>query len=118
MRSLLLAAITSAILSFGPSLSYAQDNRSSDFDSGNGDSYAPSYSASAFDSVAIFVEWNVTSDDAEIGIEAEPETESGLKSFTVLAPNLRKVVNLRASRRFGGIQNIADLEGPALPGLT
>lgn len=118
MRSALLAAMAFAALSFGPSASYAQDKWSNDFDSHNGDSYAPRYAASAFDSLSIFIEYNVTSDDAEIGIEAEPETESGLKSFTVLAPNLRKVVNLRASSRFRGIQNIADLEGPALPGLA
>lgn len=73
--------------------------------------------ASEFDSVSIFIERNVTSDDAEIGIEAEPDTEKGLKRFTVLNPDLRRVVTVQSSGRTGGIQNVADLEGPSLPGL-
>ena len=73
---------------------------------------------SEFDSVEIFIEQNATDDNAEIGIEAEPDSDNGLVRLDVFGPDFRRVVSVRGSRSKGGMQNIADLESPALDGLA
>lgn len=63
--------------------------------------------ASDFEFVTIIVERNDTDGDTEIVVEAKPDSDDGLRRFTVRSPSNKKVVDVKSARRVFGMREFA-----------